>query len=70
MKKLKHRKKIVQADKKQSNQAQFKTHENEIGCNQCIKEKNFLGVIRLSLGQIYPDKPYELSTVPVCLVLV
>ena len=25
----------IQVDEKQSNQAQFKTHENEVGCKQC-----------------------------------
>ena len=38
VKKLKQEKRIVQVDQKQSHQAQFKTHENEVGCKQCIKE--------------------------------
>ena len=38
VKKLKQKKKMVQVDQKQSHQAQFKTHENEVGCKQCIKE--------------------------------
>ena len=40
IKKIKHIKKIkiVQVDQKQSDQAQFKTHTNEVGCKQCINE--------------------------------
>ena len=37
-KKRKQKKKIVHIDQKQSNQAQFKTHEHEVGCKHCIKE--------------------------------
>ena len=39
IKKIKQKKKTkIQEDKKQSNQAQFKTHENEVGCKKCNNE--------------------------------
>ena len=38
IKKFKQKKMKVKVDQKQSHQAQFKTHENEVGCKQCIKE--------------------------------